>query len=292
MDYLPNEILERIISSVFGNALQLETMQLFRSVATVSSLWRRIALSLLETVSLVRCYSDRASVYSLLGDVTRLLFNRAELVPRLSSVRLSVGIDCDTLAVVARPLSKHMSLTAIDLSNNYLGALAIKSLKTLLVSNQGAKLKLNLAGNVIGFRGTQRLSRYLALPQNRLVSLDVSNNNMADSGAKTLVMSLINNQVLESLNMSGNNIGRDSVRFIVEMFKYNRTLRHLLTCARRSPVSLNLAFNKILETGLCRINSLLMSRLNNSTSDQSSIALDALDLTGNDSVATTIHLQW
>ena len=85
---------------------------------------------------------------------------------------------------------------------------------------------LNLSGNEIGESGAQLLSEALSV-NTKLTHLNLSGNQIGKSGAQLLSKALSVNTELTHLNLSGNQIGKSGAQFLSDALFYNTTLTHL-----------------------------------------------------------------
>ena len=85
---------------------------------------------------------------------------------------------------------------------------------------------LNLSGNEIGESGAQLLSEALSV-NTKLTHLNLSGNEIGESGAQLLSEALSVNTKLTHLNLSGNQIGKSGAQFLSDALFYNTTLTHL-----------------------------------------------------------------
>ena len=85
---------------------------------------------------------------------------------------------------------------------------------------------LNLSGNEIGESGAELLSNALSV-NTKLTHLNLSGNQIGESGAELLSNALSVNTELTHLNLSGNQIGKSGAQFLSDALFYNTTLTHL-----------------------------------------------------------------
>ena len=85
---------------------------------------------------------------------------------------------------------------------------------------------LNLSGNEIGESGAQLLSEALSV-NTKLTHLNLSGNQIGKSGAQLLSKALSVNTELTHLNLSGNQIGKSGAQFLSDALFCNTTLTHL-----------------------------------------------------------------
>ena len=85
---------------------------------------------------------------------------------------------------------------------------------------------LNLSGNEIGESGAQLLSEALSV-NTKLTHLNLSGNQIGKSGAQLLSKALSVNTELTHLNLSGNQIGKSGAQFLSDALFDNTTLTHL-----------------------------------------------------------------
>ncbi|EFA79492.1 LIM-type zinc finger-containing protein [Heterostelium album PN500] len=221
---LPNEILEIILQDLLGEStgganISLDSLKSFCSLRNVCQLWKELLESLILKITIGGCFRNRDYVNKQIESLSSILYNQKQSkcqLPRLQSIQLTFGLDSSSLQSLVNPLShyyNYFDLSTINLSNNYLSYLSIKLLKPLITSSSSdnshfnstkskPKLKLNLSGNTIGLAGVRYLSKYLSVRCN-LVHLDLSNNELNNGGAKLLLMSMIYNTSIQSLNISG-----------------------------------------------------------------------------------------
>jgi Ran GTPase-activating protein (RanGAP) involved in mRNA processing and transport len=154
-------------------------------------------------------------------------------------------------------LAKNSALTALDVSDNALGAEAAKGLDFALRKNpQSALRTVNLAGNELRDAGGRALAHVLkqdkcnltsldcsrnrmgavvgvalaaALRKNkRLVHLDVSSNGLSTKGGRAIALALAeDNRILVGLNCESNGLGPDALRAFSQCLSKNPTLTHL-----------------------------------------------------------------
>jgi len=154
-------------------------------------------------------------------------------------------------------LAKNSALTALDVSDNALGAEAAKGLDFALRKNpQSALRTVNLAGNKLRDAGGRALAHVLkqdkcnltsldcsrnrmgavvgvalaaALRKNkRLVHLDVSSNGLSTKGGRAIALALAeDNRILVGLNCESNGLGPDALRAFSQCLSKNPTLTHL-----------------------------------------------------------------
>eukprot|EP00588_Corethron_pennatum_P002620 CAMPEP_0194300868 /NCGR_PEP_ID=MMETSP0169-20130528/61492_1 /TAXON_ID=218684 /ORGANISM="Corethron pennatum, Strain L29A3" /LENGTH=484 /DNA_ID=CAMNT_0039051081 /DNA_START=328 /DNA_END=1782 /DNA_ORIENTATION=- len=139
--------------------------------------------------------------------------------------------------VVCQPTESNIpfpALCELNLASTNIGPCGIEELSRILShgqssnKNQRQKLKLNLSNNPsIGDLGASAISRCLLQSINDkffLKSLDLSNCNICDDGAKALAASICNNTCLEFLDLSNNKIGKSGAIAIGDSLKQNRKI--------------------------------------------------------------------
>ncbi|EGG22669.1 hypothetical protein DFA_04799 [Cavenderia fasciculata] len=302
MEFLPIELYNNIFEYIIKD--QIVTVQEIDDLIKLSLVckkWKELVECMVTSIRIFQTFKGNQNIIKTIKSLNHLTNqniqnnnqnnqnnqknnqnNYLPILCRLKVIQLCFGLNDDNIKNITPMLCSYKFISTINLSKNNLGSNSIKSLKPLIVNNNngegiGKGLKLVLAGNNIGVQGARRLSKYLSSRLCNLVELDISNNKLNDNGTKMLMMALVNNQSLESINLSGNNIGKDSVVYLKEVFKYNQKIKimdlsfnwiqdgsyqllHFLfyNRLRRNQVSLNLNYNKIQEIGIQQINKLFV----------------------------------
>lgn len=128
----------------------------------------------------------------------------------LNVVRPSITTGGEALATM---LSINYTLTALDLSWNYLRLAGAVELGKALAYNSGLR-ELNLAYNAFGDAGAQAIGEAL-LANSTLETLNLSNNNIPAHGAMALASAVKRNRALLAVNVDGNPLGQTGGRALL-----------------------------------------------------------------------------
>ncbi|TYZ63503.1 hypothetical protein PybrP1_010315 [[Pythium] brassicae (nom. inval.)] len=128
----------------------------------------------------------------------------------LNVVRPSITTGGEALATM---LSINYTLTALDLSWNYLRLGGAVELGRALAYNSGLRA-LNLAYNAFGDAGAQAIGEAL-LANATLERLDLSHNNIPAHGAMALASAVKRNRALLAVNVDGNPLGQAGGRALL-----------------------------------------------------------------------------
>jgi Ran GTPase-activating protein (RanGAP) involved in mRNA processing and transport len=180
----------------------------------------------------------------------------------------------DSAKYISLLVSNGSHLTDLNLEGNELEMEGIKLLTDTMISNKELELlSLNISRNKIGVDGTIYFSRLFNKEHCRIRSLDISENKIEGTGARSLCESLVDNKFLEELNLKGNAINsfdQNSVKIMYETLLSNTVIQKI-----------NLASNSIDDKSIYFLaNSLLKNKTlkilildNNKISDKGAIYL-------------------
>jgi len=130
-------------------------------------------------------------------------------------------------SILASSLINNSTLKCLDLSFNQISDLGVRSLTEALLPNQNCSLQiLYLSKNMISDDGIKYLSEMLRT-NHTLTDLWLSNNEIGNEGIKQLANVLAyHNKTLKFLSLSMNIFITDlCIDYLIEMFKYNQTLK-------------------------------------------------------------------
>ena len=112
---------------------------------------------------------------------------------------------------VAKMLGVNGSLTALDLSFNYLKDKGVSAVCEAIQSNKETKLSsLNFGDNGIGPVGANAVAAMVAATGS-LTSLSLAKNELGDDGAEALLIGLKENKSLTTLDLSGRGFGEGCI---------------------------------------------------------------------------------
>ncbi|KAL0226960.1 hypothetical protein P9112_014284 [Eukaryota sp. TZLM1-RC] len=129
---------------------------------------------------------------------------------------------------LARVLKTHINIREIDLSRNDIGDQGMTTLSNVFRFNTSLK-KVNLWGNRIGHEGARLLCSALFLNMH-VVELDLAENRIGIANGDVVGISFVadlieRNQVLECLDLSGNNIDIKGFGMLSKALLNNNTLK-------------------------------------------------------------------
>ena len=171
-------------------------------------------------------------------------------------------------------VSNGSHVTDLNLEGNEIEMEGIKLLTDTMIINKDLELlNLNISRNKIGVEGTIYLSALFYKEHCKIMSLDISENKIEGTGARSLCESLVDNKYLEELNLKGNAINsfdQYSVKIMYETLLSNPVL-----------LKINLASNSLDDKSIYFLaNSLLKNKTlkilildNNKISDKGAIYL-------------------
>jgi len=127
--------------------------------------------------------------------------------------------------VLSEALKVNVTLTNLDLSDNWIGDSGAKALSDVLQVNATLK-KLRLSSTKIGVKGTQYICEALAR-NNTLTSLDFSFNNIGGAGALFFSEALQSNKALNDLNLNHTQVDERGAICLFDALKQNTALSTL-----------------------------------------------------------------
>mmetsp|Transcript_1916 Transcript_1916/g.2198 ORF Transcript_1916/g.2198 Transcript_1916/m.2198 type:complete len:960 (-) Transcript_1916:1304-4183(-) len=136
-------------------------------------------------------------------------------------------ISDEGLGYICEALEKNSTLSTLSLKNNSIGDDGAKFLAEVLTKNS-ALSKVILQNNSIGFSGV--MSLFNSVSKSSLRSLDLSKNSFGTDAFAFIIKSLVENETLESLNLSSVNANMEKPSVLEAMLtfmKSNRTLKYL-----------------------------------------------------------------
>lgn len=125
----------------------------------------------------------------------------------------------------ARGLRRNTSLLYLDLGYNSIGDYGIELLAKYLAEGPQLVL-LNVAGNCINDTGARALS--FGLPYSKVRALDISKNNLTDTGVLDLLNTIKKPFFLRFFNIWGNKFGHDSCVVIARMLISGALFQHTI----------------------------------------------------------------
>eukprot|EP01125_Pyxidicula_operculata_P013844 TRINITY_DN458_c2_g4_i2.p1 TRINITY_DN458_c2_g4~~TRINITY_DN458_c2_g4_i2.p1 ORF type:complete len:1156 (-),score=283.84 TRINITY_DN458_c2_g4_i2:3154-6621(-) len=147
----------------------------------------------------VNSNSDRGS-FKIIGDI---------LSKCLTTLKLEYAmLDNDTISLLGEELKNNEILQKLFIKNSSLKDLGIEILLDKISENKSIKY-LSLAGNNISKKGMTTIAKYLSI-NSTLQTLSLNDNKIGSSrGCKELGIGIkLNNNILKSLKLRNNNIGR------------------------------------------------------------------------------------
>ncbi|KAG1928749.1 protein NLRC5, partial [Pimephales promelas] len=114
---------------------------------------------------------------------------------------------------------KHCKLKIIQLNNNSITAEGCAVLTSAFNSNPSNLTKLDLSGNELGDSGIKNICCLLENPQCRLEKLKLSDCSITEKSYEILTSSLKSNSHLKDLDLRGNYPGRSGVKMITDMMQ-------------------------------------------------------------------------
>ena len=121
-------------------------------------------------------------------------------------------------------LSKNTELKELDLSHNNLDATGIRNICRKL--NISHLTKINISNNAIGEQAADDIGNFLS-KNTELKELDLSCNNLYESGIKMLCKRIANLSKLTKLKIDGNNITHLAADYVTEVLLYNVKLEEI-----------------------------------------------------------------
>ena len=117
------------------------------------------------------------------------------------------------------------SLTTLKLGSNFLGCAGAISISEAVAHNQGSCTLtfLDLSNNGIANNGAKALAKMIEC-NDSLLELDLSWNHILESGSATFIQGLVDNQTLTTLHFGWNRLGERGGRALGRLFDYNKTL--------------------------------------------------------------------
>ena len=235
---------QRLFKSRFDSVCN--TLQIIRRVPKSDKLTGSPTseLVLVQNIVLVRFQSLRDlrlnGIY-ITSDECRVLLKGITAIPEMRLQKLDVRDNCINESVLVElidTLSKRNYLEELDISNNCSSArfgyfrcgpktFKFGSAVRRLLRNKAVPLRvLNMSYCGISNAVCRRIDSGL---QNncRLVCLDVSNNDITSQGIISLLKSLIRNNCLQEMNLSGNEINRKVNKVLYQTLKNSKTLTTL-----------------------------------------------------------------
>ena len=115
----------------------------------------------------------------------------------------------------------------LDLSKNDLSDASVANSVSLALGRSKTLRHVDLSTTRLGLDGGTVVSQNLICKNRYVKSIDLSNNNLRDGGAKAVCTALILNCVLETLRLGSNSIGASGCAGFVEAMSGNETLKTL-----------------------------------------------------------------
>lgn len=137
-------------------------------------------------------------------------------------------ISNQSLSILSDGLYNNLTLVDLDLSDNYISDIGVKSLMDVLLTNKSTLQKLHLGSNGVSDLGIQYLSDMLKT-NHSLTHLMLNRNYISNHGVHLLSNVLaLHNSSLEVLSLSSNNLITDSsIDSLIIMLQHNETLKAL-----------------------------------------------------------------
>ncbi|KAF4097453.1 protein NLRC5 isoform X1 [Onychostoma macrolepis] len=114
---------------------------------------------------------------------------------------------------------KHCRLSIIQLNNNSITAEGCADLTSAFKLNPSNLIELDLSGNNLGETGVNNLCCLLQNPQCRLEKLKLSDCSITEESYKTLTSALASNSHLIELDLRGNDPGQSGVKLIMDFLQ-------------------------------------------------------------------------
>ena len=140
------------------------------------------------------------------------------------------------LIAIATVLSTQgCELRAINLSNNLGGEDGVVAIADALQRNHRSRLKvIDIGGNACGAIGADAFAVVLEQSHCILQSINLSRNEIRDEGAKRLALALRSNRTVRHLNLSANKIEWEGMNFLTAAMNTNGTVTSLNVSLNRS----------------------------------------------------------
>ena len=146
-------------------------------------------------------------------------------------------LKCYHIKFILASLFDHPSITSLDFSHNKIGDQSFKYFGKLLSYTNCRLISIDLSNNNIGFEGALLFS--LGLEKNlTLKYLNLRLNRLGDEGSEFVFRCLMKNSALCTLNLSSNLLSEISCKILAETIAFNSCL-----------ISLDLSCNNLNETG-------------------------------------------
>ena len=136
------------------------------------------------------------------------------------------NITSNGASIIAAALRKNTTLEALNLSNNHVFDVGVRSLSEAVASNNSSLQLLDLSSNDITDLGVRHLAEILKTNQT-LIYLRLSSNKISDQGIQLLanVLARQNNSLQEFYIDTNKLISDSSIDSLKQMIKYNRSLK-------------------------------------------------------------------
>jgi Ran GTPase-activating protein (RanGAP) involved in mRNA processing and transport len=141
----------------------------------------------------------------------------------------STGVTSEGLDFLISGLDQNTYLTSLDFSGNSLGAKGVEKLSKVLSTTEVKYL--NLSFNKLGDEGADYVSVFLSFGFGQycpVTRLALCENSISSKGASFLFKSLKNNSILESLDLSKNNLSKGLSHEFLEFLYENASLKRLV----------------------------------------------------------------
>jgi len=152
-------------------------------------------------------------------------------------------ITGEGVCLIADNLVGFKKLERLNFSNNFLGKKGISQLMNFLVGDSHHNEKrsksksirtknhvlreLDVSGNQLGDSGAKVIAKILLFSET-LITINIANNQITHIGAEALAAAIRTNRMLQHLNMENNSIGEKGLKLISEALVFNTSIKDLL----------------------------------------------------------------
>ncbi|CAI2379180.1 unnamed protein product [Moneuplotes crassus] len=148
---------------------------------------------------------------------------------RICFQKCGFGLNC--AFEISRIILATPNISRLNLTGNRLGNSGVIALSNAIAKNKSI-ISLNLSSNEIRAEGAKVLLKSIE-GNNSIIELNISSigmdtkNRIRALGIKPFTSLLQNNKIMTFLNVSGNNIGKEGLDYIIQGLKHNRSLLSL-----------------------------------------------------------------
>jgi len=129
---------------------------------------------------------------------------------------------------VGQLLKNNDFVSELNLAFNTLGAKGVEYLVRHIATPTSCVLRnLNLQSNCLGDEGAEEVSKIVALNIPTLLKLNINNNEITDKGAVHVARAMEKNTTLQTLLMSHNSVGANTVAVLVDIIRNSKILKQI-----------------------------------------------------------------